>query len=96
MLCTISSNPQNDSAEQALSLPSVSLCGRVGRWFRGRMCIRIGSFQELSETEKMPAGVANQVNVYFSPCVCVCVCVCISNFPACQDYKNEPETTGPG
>ena len=77
LLCTISSNPQNDSAEQALSLPSVSLCGRVGRWFRGRMCIRIGSFQDLSETEKMPAGVANQVNVYFSPCVCVCVCVCV-------------------
>ena len=56
--------------------------------------MRIGSFQDLSETEKMPAGVANQVNVHFSPCVCVCVCV--SNFPACQDYKNEPETTGPG
>lgn len=47
-----------------------------------------GSFRD----REMPAGVANQVNVYFS----VCVCVCVSNFPACQDCKNEPETTGPG
>ena len=83
---------QNNSAKQVLLLLSVSLCGRVDRWFRGRTCIRMRSFQDLSETEKMPAGVANQVSVYFF----VCVCARPGNFPACQDCKNEPETTGPG